>query len=202
MPLKWISSRQGRAANILEPIPPRLKWRAITLATLLLVPAYWAILGALVALRTDEGPAAPNPAAALAFGLAIVPFVFIVLAFLSQHPRAPGAVVRAMGLTLLVGIPVLAIAADAVTGLVAGVGAGGIVALRRDMAHSTKARVVGVLVASLYAFVLVRVAGPAVLLTAPVLPFTVLGVADHLSERKQEKAGPARKASRVPTMEE
>jgi hypothetical protein len=63
--------------------------------------------------------------------------------------------------------------------------------------------VIGVLVASLYAFVLVRVAGPAVLLTAPVLPFTVLGVADHLSERKREKqAGPAPKPSTMPTMEE
>ena len=46
--------------------------------------------------------------------------------------RAPGGRLRAMGLCLLVGIPVSALAADAVTGIVAGVGAGGIVALRAD----------------------------------------------------------------------
>ena len=41
-----------------------------------------------------------------------------------------------MGLCLLVGIPVSAFAGDAVTGIVAGVGAGGLVALRRDVLHS------------------------------------------------------------------
>jgi hypothetical protein len=203
MPLRWVSSRQGRAANILEPLPPRLKWRAITLATLLLVPAYWGILGGLVALGADDAPAAPNLIAGVAFGLALIPFVFIVLAFLSQHPRAPGAVLKAMGLTLVVGIPVLALAADAVTGLVAGIGCGGVAALRSEAGHSTRARFAAVAVASVYAFVLVRVAGPAVLLTAPILPFTAIGIADHLVERKAEKQrAPSAGSSAMPTMDE
>ncbi len=84
----------------------------------------------------------------------LIPFVFIALAFLSEHPRAPGAVVKAMGLCLLVGIPVSAVAGDAVTGIVAGVGAGGIVALRSDEPHNWKARALGVAIAASYTFVL------------------------------------------------
>ncbi len=68
------------------------------------------------------------------------------------------------------------------------VGAGGISALRADDAHDRRARVLAVLVASLYALVLVRVAGAITLLSAPVFPFTALGAADHLAERRQERA--------------
>jgi len=117
----------------------------------------------------------------------LIPFVFLALAFLSEHARAPVAVLKAMGLSLLVGITVSAVAADAVTGIIAGVGAGGVVALRADMAHNWKSRAVGVLIAALYTFVLVRLAGPIVLLPAPVFPLTAIGIADHLSERKRER---------------
>jgi hypothetical protein len=39
-----------------------------------------------------------------------------------------------------------------------------------------------------YAFVLARVAGPAVLVAAPIFPFTGIGVADHISEWLDERA--------------
>ncbi len=171
----------------MEPLSPARKWRAITLATLLLVPAFWSMLLGLVDLATDDattGEPPINPAAALALGFAIIPFVFIVLAFASGHPSASSAVVKAMGMSLLVGIPVSAVAGDAVTGLVAGVGAGGIIALRRDIAHSTRTRAAGVLIACVYTFVLVRAAAGLVLLPAPVFPFTAIGLADHFAERR------------------
>lgn len=174
----------------LAPLSPRRKWRAITLATLVLVPSFWSVLGGVVSVASDRADA-PAPGPLLAFGLALVPFVFIVLAFLSEHPRAPAAVVRAMTFSLLVGVPVSAFAGDAVTGLVAGVGAGGVVALRPDVAHRWKARALGVLAASAYVFFLVRVAGDVALLIAPILPFTGIGVADHLSERRREREAPA-----------
>lgn len=185
--------RRATAAAGAEPLSPRRKWQAITVATLLLVPAFWGLLAGLVALAADdEGSTsgAPNAAAALALGLAVVPFVFVVLAFMSGQPRAPGAVLRAMGLSLLVGIPVSALAGDAVTGIVAGVGAGGVVALRMDGPHNWRARALGVLVAALYTFVLVRVAGAIVLLPAPVFPLTAIGFADHMSERRAEAEQP------------
>jgi hypothetical protein len=159
---------------------------AITLATLVLVPGYWAILGAFVSSASD-GSAGPNSGPLLAFGLCVVPFVFVVLAFVSQHPRAPGAVLRAMGLALVIGIPVSALASDAVTGLVAGMGAGAIAATRSDPDSSVRARALGVLIASAFEFVLLRTATVTGLLLAPVLPFTSIGLADHVREIRRER---------------
>jgi hypothetical protein len=170
-----------------EPLSPRRKWRAITLATLLFVPAYWGVVAGLVSTATHRATA-PEGGPYLAFGLALIPFVFIVLAFLSEHPRAAGAVLRAMVLSIVVGILASAVAQDGLTGIVAGVGAGGAAALRADWPHNWKARALAVGAASLYTFVLVRVAPDVALLAAPVLPFTGIGVADHLSERRSERA--------------
>jgi hypothetical protein len=166
------------------------------LATLVLVPSYWSVLAGLVSVASDSADA-PPAGPFIAFGLALIPFVFVALAFLSEHPRAPGAVVKAMGLALVVGIPVSAIAADAVTGLVAAVGAGGIAALRADRADAWKARAIAVLAVSIYVYLMIRLAGDATLLLAPTLPFTCLGVADHLAERRNEKAG-ERQAAETP----
>lgn len=171
----------------MEPLSPQRKWRAITIASLLLVPACWAILVGLVTSASDEPGGVENPAAAIAFGIALIPFVFVALAFLSGHPAAPAAVVKAMGLCLLIGIPVSALAADAITGIVAGVGAGGVVALRSDEAHTWRTRAVGVAFASMYTFLLARTAGAIVLLPAPIFPFTAIGVADHVAERRWER---------------
>ena len=95
---------------------------------------------------------------------------------------------RAMGLALLVGLPVSALAGDAITGIVAGVGAGGCVALRRDEGHSLRTRAVAVAFAALYTLVLVRSVSALALLPAPVLPLTAIGVADHVSERRRLRA--------------
>ena len=91
-----------------------------------------------------------------------------------------------MALTLLVGVPVSALAADAATGLVAGVGAGGIVALRSDLHHHGKARALAVLAATAWVFVTLRIVPEAPLLLAPILPFMSIGVADHQGERRAE----------------
>lgn len=184
----------------LEPLPAPRKWRAITIATLVFAPGYWAVLAGLVALASDGSDTGP-PASAIAFGLAVIPFVFIALAFLSEHPRAPMAVVKAMGAALLVGLLVSAFAGDAVTGIVAGVGAGGISALRRDDPHTTRARVWAVVIASAYTFTLVRTIGAPALVPAVAFPLTALGLADHLSERRRERSSttePAASASRAP----
>jgi hypothetical protein len=168
----------------MSPLPPRRKWRAITLATLLLVPGYWFLLNGLV---SAEAAPTRNALPLIAFGLASMPFVFVALAFLSEHPRAAGASVRAMGLALLVGIPVSALTSDAVTGVVAGVGAGGIAALRADLVHDWKHRALAVLAVSALEFLLLRSATTVALLLAPALPFTAIGVADHVTERRQER---------------
>lgn len=179
--------RRTRTAGV-GPLPPDKLWRAIVLTTLLVVPAFWSLLAGLVA-AGDEGDAGPNAGAAIAFGLALLPFVFVAGAFLSQHPSAPSAALRGMGLSLLVGIPVSALAGDAVTGLVAGVGAGAAVVVRRGAVEPLRPRFVAVALASAYTFVLVRLAGPVALLSAPVFPFTAVGMADMVVARRAERRG-------------
>ena len=76
---------------------------------------------------------------------------------------------------------------DAVTGLVAGVGAGGIVALRADDEHTWRARAIGVLVAVRLHVRARPHRGAITLLSAPIFPFTSIGIADHLSEWRRER---------------
>lgn len=178
-----------------ESVSPRRMWRAILLATLLLAPAYWALLVGLVSVASDESRGSPHAGPYIAFGLALIPFVFVALAFLSLHPRAPAAAAKAMVLALVVGIPVSALAADAVTGFVAGIGAGGAAAMRTDLERSWRTRALAVVVVTAWAYVTVRVMPEAVLLLAPVLPFTSIGVADHLLEIRRER----REAPHPPT---
>jgi hypothetical protein len=170
-----------------SPLSPRKKWRAILLSTLLLVPGYWALMAGLVVVASDETTSGPPAGPFIAFGLALIPFVLVALAFLSEHPRAAAAVVRAMVLVLVVGVPVSALAADAATGLVAGLGAGGAAALRMDPVHNWRSRAIAVAAISVYVFVMLRLVPELVLLIAPALPFTALGVADHLSEGRRER---------------
>jgi len=171
---------------VAEPLSPRRKWRTITLATLLLVPGYWAMLAGLVA-SSSKAKGGPDPGAALALGVVVIPFVFIVLAVMSGQRRWPGVVAKAMGMSVLIGIPVSAIAGDAITGIVAGVGAGACIALRRDEGHSLRTRIAAVAFAALYTLILVRSASLFALLPAPVLPLTAIGVADQISERRQAR---------------
>jgi hypothetical protein len=185
-----MSQRRSPGAGV-EPLSPRRFWRAILIGTLLLVPAYWGLLVGLVSVASDDPVRVPAAGLWIAFGLCLIPFVFMALAFTSGHPRAPGATLRAMGLCLLVGIPISALAADAVTGFVAGVGAGGIAALRSDLDRAWKARALAVAIAAAWAFLTVRTVSGVALLLAPVLPFTSCGVADHLLQLRRERNGPA-----------
>jgi hypothetical protein len=180
-----MTRRRGRRTPLAgsATLSPQRKWRAITIATVVLAPAMWSIVIGAVAAGSEDADA-PAAGPLLALGLCVIPFVFLALAFLSEHPRPSSGVSAAMVLCVLVGIPVSAFAGDAVTGLVAGIGAGGVVALRADLDHTWKARALAVLAASAYAFVFVRLAGELLLLISPVLPFTSLGIVDHLSERR------------------
>ena len=167
----------------MTPLAPRVKWRAILLGTLLLVPAYWSVLAGVVAVASDEG-GGPVPGPLIAFGLCLVPFLFIVLAVLSAAPEGPRRGSQGDGADAPGRDPVSALAADAVTGMVAGIGAGRIAAIRADLLHPWRARALGVAAASLFVFLAIRTAPEAAILLAPCLPFTAIGIADHLSERR------------------
>ena len=147
--------------------------------------SYSAILVAFVAAEAEDGT---NSGGAFALGVALVPFVFLALAFISGHRRASGAVLKAMGLSLLVAVPVSAIMQDVVSGLVAGFGAGGVVALRAEAVHSWKARAVAVMLVSLYVAVLVRVIIEAGLIAGATLPLVSVGIADSFVEFRAARA--------------
>ena len=168
-----------------EPVSlaPRRKWFAITIATVATLISYSFILFAFVAGSTEDGG---NPGPALALGLALVPFVFLLAAFMTRNRAAAGSVLKAMGLFLLVGISVGAL--DIVSGLVAGFGAGAVVTVRSDEPHTRLSRSVAVLLAVVYTFVLVRFVQEAALIAAAILPFLAVGMADSFTEWRAARA--------------
>lgn len=160
-----------------EPLSVRGRWIVIIVATVVLQFSYWL---AVVSVWADPGEELVT--AGMLLGLAAVPFVFMLLAFASRHPRAPWAVVRAMALFVIVGIPlgILHIA----SGVAAGYAAGGIAALRgpEGVRHAA-ARIAMVVAVSFSITIILAVApGPGLVLGA-LLPFPALGLADWVAAR-------------------
>jgi hypothetical protein len=116
----------------------------------------------------------------LGIGLGMVPGVFAIAAFVSQNPTALKATLKATGLWL---VAVLVFFFDLPTGLVAGFGAGGVVAFRLGQANSYKARSVAVALCALYTFTLLRISPELGLFAGAPLPFIVIGFADMYTER-------------------
>jgi hypothetical protein len=166
-----------------EALSSRGRWLAILGASIVMQFSYWPTIFALAAAHGED----PIPSELVLFGMAFVPAVFLVLAFASRNPRAPGSVLKAMGLFLLVGAPVALI--NPVIGLVAGFGAGGIVTLRRtELPRALRVRVIALAGGCLYLFVLLVVAqlGDFALVTGAAIPFSVLGIADEVHLGRHE----------------
>jgi hypothetical protein len=157
---------------------------AIAAATVLLQFSYWPILTGATGLFLAERSLGP-----VYLGLALVPFVFLVLAFGSRHPRASGAVLRGMGLFILVGLPVGAMVGP-LLGVPAGYAVGGITALRPPDGFSRvgRARGIAVLLGLVYLVVMAFVAPFFAAFVGAVLPFTVLGLADQALEWRAREA--------------
>lgn len=155
---------------------------------MILVVSYSAMLVAFVAAEAEDGT---GGGAAFALGAALVPFVFLALAFISGHRRAAGAVLKAMGLALLVALPVSAIMQDVVSGLAAGFGAGGVVSLRAEPVHTRKSRALAVTLVTVYVAVLVRVIIEAGLIAGAMLPLASIGIADSFVEFRARQNTPS-----------
>lgn len=156
----------------------------ITIATVLMLLSYSAILAGLA----DESADEINRTAAFGFGLAAVPFVFMTLAFGSRHRRAPTAVLASLGVwlvvSLLFGLGSLAL------GLSLGFGVAGTFSLRRDEHHSHKVRMWALAVGFVYTLVLLAIAPALGLFAAATVPFIALGFGDQFAEAR---AGATRK---------
>jgi hypothetical protein len=162
---------------------PRRKWTAIAVATLLLMISFWSLVIAFVAGAEEDGP---DPAAPFSLGIALVPFVFAALAFLSRRENAPVEVLKAMGMWLLVGLTLGLV--TVVLGLVAGYGVGGMFTLRAEEVHRWRPRLAAIGLASVYVLVLLLFAPGLGIVTGSIIPFVALGFADQYSERKAAAA--------------
>ena len=157
------------------------KWMAIGVTTAIIAVSTWAlVLGAVAA--ESEHLDAPGAGLPTAIGLGLAPFAFMALAFLSQHREAPVAVLKAMGVAIAIAFFVSALGRDIVSGLIAGYGAGGVVALRAEELHNWKARALAGAIGSVYVRVLMFVVPPLGIALAPFVPLTSTAIADIVLE--------------------
>lgn len=157
---------------------PRSNWVAIVLATLLMWPSYFSYGAAFV----DDGDSSSFDVQFAAVGLTIAPFVFIVLAFVSRNPNAPKQVLRAMGVLLLIGLPVGLL--DPLLGAATGFSAGGAFTLNRPpVGDITRWRIYAVVFCLIYCLVLRVVVPPAGVFAGATVPFLLIGFADEFAVR-------------------
>ena len=117
----------------------------------------------------------------------LVPAVFACLAAVSQQERSIRTALLATLLWVAIGRPIAIV--DIPAGLVAGFGAGGVVALKRQPVHTTTSRAAVVALCVVYVFVLGRIIPEAALMVGAVLPFAAVGVGDSIMEREATARG-------------
>ena len=153
----------------------RRNWTAIAWATPLMMFSYFSYGAAFI---DSEGDRSGFQLELAAIGLAIAPFVFVVLGFVSRNPLAPKRVLQAMGLLLLVGLSIGLL--DPLLGAATGFCLGGALVLNRsDIPRLTFWRLGAVFFTMLYMLVLLVVAAPAGIFTGAVIPLVMIGFADE-----------------------
>ena len=143
----------------------------------MLLVSYWSIVLAFAARSTDD----VDPFGPFALGMALVPFVYLILAFVSVHRSAPAAVMAGMGLALVVGAIMLFLTGNPVVALVAGYASGGVVALRPEPGVLLRRRAVGAAAGTVLVWILLAVAEPVAIFFAPAIPLTAIGMSDGLA---------------------
>jgi hypothetical protein len=177
-----------------ERISTRRKWAAIGIGTLLLTGSFWAVLtgfrawlGDVTTEELDAGTQVPITTAVavwLAGGFLLMVAGFTALALISRRARTFRAVSVA---TLLGGVMWLwmpFVVGEPVTPMIAGFGAGGLVALRAEPEHTIGRRVMAAVLVTIYVFVMLRITPLAAAIAGPLLPLPALAWADALGERR------------------
>ena len=163
-------------------------WVAIIVATVIAVIAYGSLLLAWFAVVVEDSEVATETDISgsegpfFALGLILVPFVFIALAFISRRSRAPFATLAAMGLFIVVALP-LGLFLHLSVVLVAAFGAGGVVTLARGPGYRLSYRIWAVVITAVYVTGLLVVAPPGGIFAGAILPLAALGIADMLGAR-------------------
>jgi hypothetical protein len=154
-------------------------WFAIGFATVLMFFSFVLFAYALDAADNDETEFAGG---VLGIAIGLVPAVFGCAAAVSNRPRPLRGTLLATLVWLVVAVPIALV--DIPTGLVAGFGAGGVVALNRAPTATTSARSIAVAATTLYVLILQWLIPPAGLLVGAVLPLIAIGVADAITARE------------------
>lgn len=148
------------------------------LSTALMVASYLMFLYGLSAVSGQETTFGGG---LIGIALGLVPGVFAVAALVSQRERPVSATMAAMALWFVVTAP-LALA-DIPVALVAGFGAGGIVALRKRTANRTTYRIVAVLITVVYTLALRALLPEVGLFAGSALPLLAITAADIYTEK-------------------
>lgn len=177
-----------------ERISAKRKWAAIGAATALLAGSFWVVLLAFDLWLGDltvediqagaEVPFTTSVGLALGGGFVLMLAGFIALALISRRvrPLRAVAVAWALGGAMWLWLPF--VAGEPYTPMVAGFGAGGLVALRAEPEHTLGRRVVAALLITVYLFLLLRIALLAGVIAAPLLPLPAIAWADAMAERR------------------
>jgi len=172
------------------------KWTAIAVATLLLTASFWAMqvaLGSWLDLteeqqaQQEQGARIPMTATeqlGLGGGLALVPAGLAALALISRRERPLRAVAVACLLTVTAAVLLSFLLGEPVTPMVAGFGAGGVMALRAEPEHTIGRRAIAALLISVYVFVLLRISLLAGFIVAPMLPLPAIAWADAIADQR------------------
>jgi hypothetical protein len=158
-------------------------WLAIGLSTIVLMVSYSSLLVAIVATRSDT-PEASGPTFAL--GFALVPVVFVAVAFLSGRRNAPTSVLKAMGVWLLVALPLGLF--NPVFGLCVGYGMGGVLTLKENDTDRWQTRTIAVLLVATYSLAMLWVIPAVGLLSGGISPLASLGLADYYTRNRAQSA--------------
>jgi hypothetical protein len=158
-------------------------WLAIGLSTIVLMVSYSSLLVAIVATQSDT-PEAAGPTFAL--GFALVPVVFVAVAFLSGRRNAPTSVLKAMGVWLVVALPLGLF--NPVFGLCAGFGMGGVLTLKENDTDRWQARTIAVLLVATYSLSMLWVIPAIGLLSGGISPLASLGLADYYTRNRAKSA--------------
>jgi hypothetical protein len=163
----------------------RRNWTAIAVATVLMMASMFSYAAAFVDADGEVEGIRLEPAF---LGLAIAPFAFIALGFISRNPRAPRGVLWAMALLLLVGLSLGLV--DPLLGAAVGYAVGGALVLNRpEVERVVYWRVGAVVFTGVYVLVLIVVSPAAGVFTAALLPFILIGFADEYAAWNADRSG-------------
>lgn len=156
----------------------RRNWLAIALGTIVMMFSYFPYAAAF---GTGEDGVTQINMALVGVALALAPFVFVTVGFVSLNRAAPRRVMQSLALLIPIGLGVGLL--SPVLGATAGFGVGGALCLR-PLTHpeTVRNRIFVAIFTVAYTFVLLLVITPAGVFAGGTLPLLMLGFADEFTD--------------------